>query len=211
MSPEELLALHRRPAELVLVAGPNGSGKSTLVDRYVPERFPLWPRLNADRVARELSGQATPPRERSLEAASLVDSAARCLALLGSALVLETVLASLKYQPLVAEARRVGLLFRLVYVTTLDPRLNVERVRQRVAAGGHDVPEDKVRERWHRSLENLPWFAACADRLLVVDNSAESWLPLALRHRRSALEILVPRHPASRRLEAFAGTLALPG
>jgi predicted ABC-type ATPase len=82
-----------RPAELVLVAGPNGSGKSTVVDAYIQQRFPLWPKLNADRVARALleeQARAASP-QTSLEAASLVDATARCLALLQEPFVLETV------------------------------------------------------------------------------------------------------------------------
>lgn len=49
MQPDPL-AVARRPAELVLVAVPNGSGKSSVADIYIEARFPLWPKLNADRV-----------------------------------------------------------------------------------------------------------------------------------------------------------------
>src|SRR5262249_3309258 len=117
-----------RPAELVLVAGPNGSGKSTLVDSYVEQRFPLWPQLNADRVALALMGNpgATASLQQALEAANLVDATAQCLALLREPFVLETVLASDKYRSLVPIARRAGLIFRLVYVTTVHSDINIE-------------------------------------------------------------------------------------
>ncbi len=115
-----------RPAELVLVAGPNGSGKSTVVDAYIQQRFPLWPKLNADRVARALAEAeeeqaSTAAPAQILEAARLIDTTAQCLALLHEPFVLETVLSSDKYRPLVSAARRAGLIFRLVYVTTCDP------------------------------------------------------------------------------------------
>jgi predicted ABC-type ATPase len=49
--------------------------------------------------------------------------------------------------------------------------LNVDRVDLRVKKGGHDVPKDKIRDRWHRSLNQLPWFLNEADWALLFDNS----------------------------------------
>ncbi len=61
--------------------------------------------------------------------------------------------------------------FRLIYVMLQSPDLNVERVRVRVAKGGHAVPEDRIRKRWTRSLEQLPWFLEQADQAALFDNS----------------------------------------
>lgn len=47
------------------------------------------------------------------------------------------------------------------------------RVSHRHALGGHDVPQEKIKIRWRRSLDLLPTFAAQADLLLVYDNSNE--------------------------------------
>ena len=103
----------------------------------------------------------------------LIDATARGLILLREPLVLETVLASDKYRPLITASQQNGLIFRLVYITTKSPDINVARVAQRVAQGGHAVPEDKIRKRWDQSMDNLPWFAARADRLVVADNSGQ--------------------------------------
>lgn len=206
---------HWRPAELVLIAGPNGSGKTTVADDYVQTRFPIWPKLNADRVALALKEEpASSPSQAGLasaerpelQAAQLIDTTARCLILLREPLVLETVLSSDKYQPLIPACRRASLIFRLVYITTKGPEINVARVEQRVRLGGHDVPEDKIRERWHRSMDNLPWFAARADRLVVADNSGDRLQVVALRHLGGILEILDQDHPCSDRLRSLAGT-----
>jgi len=51
---------------------------------------------------------------------------------------------------------------------------NVERVRLRVAKGGHDVPEDKIRSRRERSFQQLPWFLDNSDFALLYDNSGAS-------------------------------------
>src|SRR3546814_18591711 len=47
----------------------------------------------------------------------------------------------------------------------------MERIRIRVAKGGHDVPEDKVFGRRKRSFEQLQWFLDHADRVDMFDNS----------------------------------------
>jgi predicted ABC-type ATPase len=52
--------------------------------------------------------------------------------------------------------------------------LHLRRVRSRVAHGGHDIPEEKIRERWTRSRENLIRLLPHIDHLRVYDNSAES-------------------------------------
>ncbi|EYF00060.1 hypothetical protein [Chondromyces apiculatus] len=124
--------------------------------------------------------------------------------------MLETVLFSDKYRSLIPLVRRTGLIFRLVYITTVHPDINVARVRRRVLAGGHDVPEDKIHERWTRSMDNLAGFAERADRLIVVDNSGQEPVMLALRHLEGALEIHDVDHPASDRLRSLRNTVRLP-
>ncbi|MEY3479893.1 MAG: hypothetical protein RIQ71_668 [Verrucomicrobiota bacterium] len=52
--------------------------------------------------------------------------------------------------------------------------LHLRRVRSRVAHGGHDIPEEKIRERWNRSRENLVRLLPCIDHLRVYDNSTEA-------------------------------------
>lgn len=206
-------SLSSRPKELVLIAGPNGAGKTTLANAYVGSRFPNWPQVNADATLASIQAvgplAGVPAQARA--AAELVDRAALCLCLLSEPVIIETVLSSRKYVDLVLIARRRGLIFRLVYIATESADLNVSRVHQRVLSGGHDVPEDKIRKRWTRSLENLVWFATHADRLVLADNSATEPRVLALRHLGGPLEVLEPSHPACRRLTGWAGSLTADG
>jgi predicted ABC-type ATPase len=46
-------------------------------------------------------------------------------------------------------------------------------VQQRVAAGGHDVPHDKIIARYARSLDQMPWFLNQAHNALLYDNSGD--------------------------------------
>lgn len=51
------------------------------------------------------------------------------------------------------------------------PEMNIDRVRARVLHGGHDVAENKIVERYWRSLAQLPWFLEMADLAEIFDNS----------------------------------------
>jgi predicted ABC-type ATPase len=62
---------------------------------------------------------------------------------------------------------------RIWYVGLASPELHVARVRSRVAAGGHDIPETKIRERFDRSRLNLVRLVAKVTELRVYDNSEE--------------------------------------
>ncbi|ESQ87565.1 hypothetical protein ABAC460_19760 [Asticcacaulis sp. AC460] len=84
----------------------------------------------------------------------------------------ETVLSSGKYRKLVETAKANGFQINLIYVYLRTVDLNIERVHLRVKRGGHDVPEDKIRERRTRSFEQLSWFFKEADNAYICDNSS---------------------------------------
>ena len=59
----------------------------------------------------------------------------------------------------------------LIYVALDGPEQNIKRVRERAARGGHFVPDEDVRRRWHRSMANLPEALRIADEAVLYDNS----------------------------------------
>ncbi len=59
----------------------------------------------------------------------------------------------------------------LIYVALGDPELHIERVRLRVAQGGHNVADSDVRRRYRRSLLHAPEAMQLADEAVVLDNS----------------------------------------
>jgi predicted ABC-type ATPase len=61
----------------------------------------------------------------------------------------------------------------LVYIGTEKVEINLARIRNRVLAGGHDVPEDDVRRRYEGSFENLPIAIKRADHTILFDNSTD--------------------------------------
>jgi predicted ABC-type ATPase len=162
------------PAVLLIVAGPNGSGKSSAYQDTDIEAFgrSVWiinPDLLAARI-REVEG--LDQIEANLESVRRIEAWLEASIRAHQTGGVETVLSTPKYRRLVERARQLGFQIRLIYVLLDSPERNVERVRLRVQKGGHDVPADKVRERYARSLVQLPWFLEQADEAWLYDNSS---------------------------------------
>ena len=69
--------------------------------------------------------------------------------------------------------------------------INIERVRNRVILGGHDVPEEDQRRRYPRSLANAAKALAIADEGVILDNSAAFYVKLAVK-RGDGIQIYGP-------------------
>jgi predicted ABC-type ATPase len=91
----------------------------------------------------------------------------------------ETVMSAPDKVSLLQKAQRSGYRTYLYYVATEDPSINIRRVRDRVAMGGHAVPEDKIVTRYHRSLDLLIEAIRHTHRTYIFDNSAQSLIWLA--------------------------------
>lgn len=90
----------------------------------------------------------------------------------GVTFTFETVMSSYDKIELLKKAQEKGYRTYLYYVATEDPAINVSRVENRVKAGGHPVPSDKIVSRYYRSLENLPDAVLYANRAYIFDNSS---------------------------------------
>jgi len=86
----------------------------------------------------------------------------------------ETTLGGRTIAQLLEKAARSGHRLRIWFCGLASPELHLRRVQSRVAHGGHDIPEEKIRERWNRSRENLIRLLPLIDHLRVYDNSAEA-------------------------------------
>lgn len=73
----------------------------------------------------------------------------------GADLSFEAVLSTDRNIELIRKAKANGYKVCVVFVVTKNSDINVARVRARVLAGGHDVPEDKIRSRYEKSLRNI--------------------------------------------------------
>lgn len=91
----------------------------------------------------------------------------------GRSFTFETVMSSPDKVDLLRTARGNGYRTYLYFIATEDPAINVQRVQNRVAEGGHDVPEGKIVARYHRSLALLPQAIRHTNRAYLFDTSEE--------------------------------------
>jgi predicted ABC-type ATPase len=112
-------------------------------------------------------------RVNAYVAAVLSDFIRRELFAAGESFTFETVMSSPDKVDFMREVRQGGYRTYLYFVATSDPSINVERVQVRVDQGGHPVREDRIRERYVKSIALLARACAEADRAYIFDNSGE--------------------------------------
>lgn len=158
---------------LYIFAGPNGSGKSSIVAKYLHER----PYLNyycADEISKELPFQKIEDEsKRNFEAMQETERRVYEAMEDGMAVAYETVLSSDYKWPIFDKALTLGYHITVIFVTTQNPKINLARVQQRVAAGGHPVPPEKIVARYEKSMQRLPKLMTYAQDAFVFDNSAD--------------------------------------
>lgn len=180
---------------LWIVAGPNGSGKSSLYGNADISAFDqsVWI-INPDLLtARIQSQEGLPVRDANIAAVTRIEAWLDASIETHQTVGVETVLSTPKYRRLVNAARAKGYEFRFIYVVLDSVERNIERVAIRVKKGGHDVPEESIRKRWGRSLEQMPWFLAMADRAWIFNNSGES--PVLIGQKSGGVVNLDPSAP----------------
>ena len=146
--------------EIIVFAGPNGSGKST-VTQYAKV---IQPYINADEIKRANNCS-------DLEAAQLAELMREKCVSEKTSFTFETVLSTTRNLNLLRRAKEAGFFIRCIYVLTENPDINVSRVKSREQAGGHGVPEDKVRSRYKKALDLIPELIQVCDILHIYDNS----------------------------------------
>lgn len=194
-----------RKPQLLVVAGPNGSGKTTVTrsEKIVGEY------INADKIkalkdCTDLEAAQEAERLRELLLSHRMD------------FTFETVLSTPRNLLLLQRAKQAGYYVRVIFVLTNDSSINVQRVSDRVRNGGHDVPEEKIRSRYVKSLQNLKELYKVCDDLLVFDNSGDGPVLIGTVHDRRLLyyendrwsrdEVLKLFHPRNQST-AFATTI----
>lgn len=160
---------------LHLLAGPNGAGKTTFYERVLAPATNL-DFVNADRIADNLWGaQAmTRAREASVHAAAVRER----LIATRTSFITETVFSHHSKVELVRQATTAGYLVYL-HVLIVPVDLAVARVAQRVDDGGHNVPEDKIRQRHARLWGYVAVAIADAYEATVYDSSGGRFVPVA--------------------------------
>ena len=146
---------------LLVFAGPNGSGKSTATVKYpIPKYY-----VNADEIERHLGCT-------QMEAAKTAEKTREYLLAHKESFAFETVLSRDRNINLIRRARECGYFVTMIFVTTKDPRINIQRVQERIAAGGNKVALDKIEPRYWRAMDNIKHVYRLCNWFTLWDNSA---------------------------------------
>jgi len=159
---------------IYVLAGTNGAGKSSIAGAMLIEEGVEY--FNPDEAA-ELIRVANPGITLEESQSAAWDEGRR---LLERAIderldyAFETTLGGRTITALLEKAMEAGIEVRIWYVGLTNAELHIARVHARVKRGGHDIPEERIRQRYPRSLLNLIHLLPNLTELRVYDNSVES-------------------------------------
>jgi predicted ABC-type ATPase len=155
-----------------LLAGPNGAGKSTLYRAAVAAGLIAESAefVNADVYERDHLARMRDPALRSEAARQWADARRAHLIAQGDSFVSETVFSHASKLELIANAQSQGYCVVLLVVCLDKPERLLQRVRQRVSEGGHDVPAQRILARYPRTLTHLKQAVRLADMALLYDS-----------------------------------------
>ena len=158
---------------IYVLAGTNGAGKSSVGGAAIREKGADY--FNPDEATRRIRSTNPQVAERDANIAGWQEGKRLLEAAIEKRLVFafETTLGGETITSLLRRALAEGIDVRMWYVALVTPELHIARVRARVARGGHDIPEDTIRERYERSRINLIRLLPYLTELRVFDNSID--------------------------------------
>lgn len=155
---------------LYIISGCNGAGKTTASYTVLPEILNCKEFVNADEIARGLS--PFNPESVAIEAGRLMLQRIDFLLEKDISFSIETTLSTKSYINLVRRAQEKGFSVRILFFWLNSPELAIRRVAERVAKGGHNIPEPIIRRRYTAGLKNLfNLFMDQVDYWDIYDNS----------------------------------------
>jgi len=161
-----------RPS-IYVIAGTNGAGRSSVAGALLRKLGTNY--FNPDEATRRIL-EANPGTDLSranseawLLGKRLLENAIASR----TEFAFETTLGGNTIPLLLEQAAGEGNAVRIWYVGLTSPELHIARVKARVKAGGHNIPEKMIRERYRKSRENLIRLLPRLAELRVFDNSAE--------------------------------------
>jgi predicted ABC-type ATPase len=156
--------------QVIVIAGPNGAGKTTLAPFLLRDKLGVLEYVNADPIAQGLSG--FDPANVAVTAGRVMLSRLHDLAEHRKTFAFESTLAGKHYAGWIKKLRNDGYAFQLMFLWLRSADLAVQRVRERVQAGGHHVPEQVIRRRHAAGVRNFSkLYRPLANTWAVYDNS----------------------------------------
>lgn len=156
----------QKKPDLYVIVGPNGSGKSTIIENSgIADRCPII--INPDNFVKKFP-DIEDLEQRYIAAMEYCREQREILLEQRVTFGFETVGTHEEKLEFIRRAKRNGYTIHVVFVDSGSAEKSIERVKQRVARGGHDVPADKIRKRYSRIIELLPTYFEIADEALYI-------------------------------------------
>lgn len=128
--------------------------------------------VNSDEIAKGLSPFNADSIAVAVEASRIMYKRIKEFIAAGETFAMETTLAPRSIINLIRDAHKHGYYVTLLYFWLNTPDLAVERVKMRVAAGGHNIDEDTIRRRYKAGIRNLfELYLPASDYWMIADNS----------------------------------------
>ena len=158
---------------LFIVAGPNGAGKTTFAESYLPDEAKCFEFINADLIAKGISPLR--PESAGIEAGRILFRRMEAFSRRGLTFAFESTLSGHGHLERIRQLRAKGYRIVIYYLKLPSPELAIERVKNRVKEGGHNIPENDLRRRFVRSWQNfIRLYRPLADEWIVFDNSGDT-------------------------------------
>ena len=155
---------------LFIISGCNGAGKTTASYTILPEILDCKEFVNADEIAKGLS--PFQPEKVSIEAGRIMLNRIKELIESGENFAFETTLSTRSFTHTVKKAQEKGYNVVLLFFWLQRVELAIERVKERVREGGHNIPNDVVKRRYKKGIYNLfELYLPVIDSVLIFDNS----------------------------------------
>lgn len=165
--------------DLIIIAGPNGAGKTSFAREYLSQYGLRFEFINADEIARGLALESGVLEQSDIKAGRVMPKRIDDLVSRKQDFAIETTLATLIYAPKIAHWRRQGYHVALVYLRLKSATEALNRVRRRVAAGGHGIPDDVIARRFSKSSSYFEQvYKTIVDQWYVYESREGEFSPL---------------------------------
>ena len=171
---------------LFILSGCNGAGKTTASYTFLPEILDCHEFVNSDEFAKSLS--PFDPSSASVSASRYMIMRIQYLLDQNADFSIETTLATRSLVSIIHRARARGYKITLIYLWIQNPEMAIQRVRDRVANGGHNIPEDVLRRRYKMGIHYLfDTYMQLCDNWIIGDNSHPPFTVVAEGNRERTL------------------------
>jgi len=153
--------------KIIIIAGPNGAGKTTFAKSFLPKEAHTFRFINADLIAAGLA--PFNPESISFKAARLMLEELDEYTKAGESFSFETTLSGNHYLQRIQAWKDLGYIVKLWFIKLSSPELAISRVAERVAQGGHNIPEEVIRRRYSAGLQNLSNYQKAVKSWVLLD------------------------------------------